>query len=100
MEVILAALIQNCTNQRPTKQGIIEIIKSVGGNIEEKEIEEFLNKLGDKNVDDVVKDGIEKMGSLQAAAAPVAVPVVEVKEEKEEVPKDNAEEIDLFDGLF
>ncbi|KRH93954.1 60S acidic ribosomal protein P2 [Pseudoloma neurophilia] len=104
MEVVLASLIQHTIGQAPTKQGIIDIITSVGGKIDEKEIDTFITKLSGKNIDTLIEEGMSKISVLQAAAAPTPAAVTTGDKPTEKVekqaPKPPAEDVDLFDDLF
>lgn len=101
MEVALASLIQNAVGQKPSKQGIISIIQSVGAEASENEIDTFLSKLGDKDINVVINEGLEKMASCQKSAGPApAAESKQAEEKKEEAPKAQEEEIDVFDALF
>merc|ERR1711915_897403 len=102
MEVVLASLMMNSLGQRPTKDGIMAIIQSVGAKPSESEIDTFLNSLGDKDLNELISQGLEKIQSCQAAAAPVAVSGQAEPEQtkQEEAPKPVEEDIDVFDALF
>lgn len=101
MEVVLASLMMNSLGQKPTKEGIMAIIQSVGGNLSESEIDAFLSRLGEKDLNTLINEGLEKIQSCQQAAAPVAVSTESAPEQKkeEEAPKVE-EDIDVFDALF
>lgn len=101
MEVLFASLIQKNIGQQPTKEGMIGIIKAVGGDISEEKINTFLSSLSDRNIDECIAEGREKMTSMQVSAPSTeANQGNEQKKEAEEEPEKKEEEVDYFDALF
>merc|ERR1711964_963236 len=100
MEVVYASLIQNAVGQKPTKSGVQNILNVIGAKVDESQIDSFFEKLGDRELNVAISEGLEKMTVCQAAAAPVVQVEEKQAEQKEEAPKPVEEDVDVFDALF
>ncbi|KAL6189580.1 hypothetical protein ACLB2K_040967 [Fragaria x ananassa] len=89
-------------NTNPSADDLKTILGAVGAEIDGHRIELFLSEVNEKNIDELVASGKEKLASVPSvgdtsAAAPLAV-VQETKEEKveEEEEDDGPDIFDLF----
>ena len=73
------------------------MLEAVGAEAEEEKIEKLLADLEGKNVEELIKAGLEKLVSIPAAgaAAAAAAPAAEEKKEEEE---EEEEDIDMSGG--
>ena len=80
------------------------VLESVGAEAEDEKIEKLLADLEGKNVEELIKEGLEKLVSIPAAGAAAAAPAAAAAtEEKKEEKKEEEEEEDIDmsgGGLF
>ena len=79
------------------------VLESVGAEAEDEKIEKLLADLEGKNVEELIKEGLEKLVSIPAAGAVAAAPAAaaageEKKEEKKEEEEEEEEDIDMSGG--
>ena len=79
------------------------VLESVGAEAEDEKIEKLLADLEGKNVEELIKEGLEKLVSIPAAGAAAAAPAAaaateEKKEEKKEEEEEEEEDIDMSGG--
>ena len=79
------------------------VLESVGAEAEDEKIEKLLADLEGKNVEELIKEGLEKLVSIPAAGAAAAAPAAaaateEKAEEKKEEEEEEEEDIDMSGG--
>ncbi|KAK8816264.1 60S acidic ribosomal protein P2 [Blastocystis sp. ATCC 50177/Nand II] len=91
-------------NEKPTAENIKTVLESVGAEAEDEKIEKLLADLEGKNVEEMIKEGLEKLvsiptGGAAAPAAGAAAPAEEKKEEeKKEEEEEEEEDVDMSGG--
>ena len=94
--------------ETPAANDIEKILSSVGIEVDSTRLSQVVTQLKGKSIDDLIKEGREKLssmpvggGAVAAAAAPVAA-VEEKKAEKKEEKKEESEseDDDMGFGLF
>ena len=84
---------------------IKNVLETVGAEAEDEKIEKLLADLEGKNVEELIKEGLEKLVSIPTGgAAPAASAAPAAEEKKEEEKKEEEEEEEDIDmsggGLF
>ena len=76
------------------------VLESVGAEAEDEKIEKLLADLEGKNVEELIKEGLEKLVSIPAAGAAAAAPAAAAAagEEKKEEEEEEEEDIDMSGG--
>ena len=100
MKYIAAYLLAQAGGEAaPNKAKITAILESVGIQVDEKAVDALLEKLNGKNIEELIKEGSEKLAVVGggAAAAPAASAATENKEEEK---KEDVEMAGGFDDLF
>ena len=89
-------------DEAPNKAKITAILESVGIQVDEKAVDALLEKLNGKNVEELIKEGSEKLAVVGggAAAAPAAANATEAKEEEKKEEEEVVEMAGGFDDLF
>ena len=89
-------------DEAPNKAKITAILESVGIQVDEKAVDALLEKLNGKNVEELIKEGSEKLAVVGggAAAAPAAGNTTETKEEEKKEEEEVVEMAGGFDDLF
>ena len=89
-------------NSHVQAENIKTVLEAVGAEAQDEQIEKLLADLEGKNVEEMIKEGLEKLVSIPAAgaAAPAAAgasaPAAEEKKEEEE--EEEEEEVDMSGG--
>merc|ERR1711974_333785 len=85
------------TNEKPiTAENITSLLKSCDLKFEEAEVNEVVEKLGNRNIEEVEEEGRSQMGSFAPAAGGAAQAEV-VEEEK---PEEKSESVDIDMDFF
>lgn len=103
MKYIAAYLLAQAGGESaPSKAKLTAILESVGIQVDEKAIDALLEKLNGKNVDELIKEGSEKLAVVGggAAAAPATGNTTEIKEEEKKEEEEVVEMAGGFDDLF
>ena len=104
MKYIAAYLLAQAGGEAaPNKAKITAILESVGIQVDEKAVDALLEKLNGKNIEELIKEGSEKLavvGGGGAAAAPAASAATENKEEEKKEEEEVVEMAGGFDDLF
>ena len=85
-------------------EDIKSVLEAIGAEAEDEKIEKLLADLEGKNVEELIKAGLDKLVSIPtgAAAAPAAAAAAAAEEKKEEEAKEEEEEeeedIDMSGG--
>ena len=89
-------------DEAPNKAKITAILESVGIQVDEKAVDALLEKLNGKNVEELIKEGSEKLAVVGggAAAAPAAGNTTETKEEEKKEEEEVVEMAGGFVDLF
>ena len=103
MKYIAAYLLAQAGGEAaPSKEKITAILESVGIQVDAKAVDALLEKLNGKNVEELIKEGSEKLAVVGGgAAAPATGAATEVA--KEEEKKEEEEVVEMaggFDDLF
>ena len=91
-------------NEKPTADNIKSVLEAIGAEAEDEKIEKLLADLEGKNVEEMIKAGLEKLvsiptGGAAAPAAGEAAPAAAAEEKKEEAEEEEEEEdIDMSGG--
>ena len=91
-------------NEKPTAEDIKSVLEAVGAETEDEKVEKLLADLEGKNVEELIKAGLEKLvsiptGGAAAPAAGAAAPAAEeTKEEAKEEEEEEEEDIDMSGG--
>ena len=102
-------------NEKPTVSSILRsvidqaeniktVLESVGAEAEDEKIEKLLADLEGKNVEEMIKEGLEKLvsiptgGAAAPAAGAAAAPAAEEKKEEEKEEEEEEEDIDMSGG--
>ena len=103
MKYIAAYLLAQAGGEAaPNKAKITAILESVGIQVDEKAVDALLEKLNGKNIEELIKEGSEKLAVVGggAAAAPAASAATENKEEEKKEEEEVVEMAGGFDDLF
>ena len=75
-------------------ENIKSVLEAVGAEAQDEQIEKLLADLEGKNIEEMIKEGLEKLVSIPAggAAAPAASGAAAAEEKKEEEKKEEEEE--------
>ena len=85
-------------------EDIKSVLEAVGGEAQEEQIEKLLADVEGKNIEELIKEGAERLvtmsaaGAAPAAAAGAAAGAEEAKEEKKEEEEEEEEEVDMSGG--
>ena len=103
MKYIAAYLLAQAGGEAaPNKAKITAILESVGIQVDEKAVDALLEKLNGKNIEELIKEGSEKLAVVGGggAAAPAASAATENKEEEKKEEEEVVEMAGGFDDLF
>ncbi|KAF9164146.1 60S acidic ribosomal protein P2 [Actinomortierella ambigua] len=100
-------LLQKGGNDTPSAKEISAVLNTVGAEVDNARIEALLAAIGEKSINELIAEGLEKLASVPAggAAAPAAgaaaggAAAEEKKEEKKEEAKEESDD-DMGFGLF
>lgn len=87
----------------PTAAKVRAILESIGASIDEQRLNEVVNKMNGKNIEDLIEEGSKKMisvGAVMGGAAPAAAGAAAPADEKpkeEEKEEEAAAPLDLGD---
>merc|ERR1712144_162695 len=72
MRYVAAALLAAQGGQEVSAANIKKILSSVGIDAEDEKVEKVVSELSGKDIEELIKEGTEKLGSVPAGAAPAA----------------------------
>ena len=93
-------------NEKPTAEDIKSVLEAIGAEAEDEKIEKLLADLEGKNVEELIKAGLDKLVSIPTggAAAPAAAAAAAEEKKEEEAKEEEEEEEEDIDmsggGLF
>lgn len=85
-------------NENPTVDDIKKIVESVGIEFDQKKAEELVEKLGGKDINEIINEGKSKLSIVSTGHAPQHDQQQTPNEEKEE-SKEEEETLELGGGL-
>jgi len=91
MKVIAAYLLATLGgNSKPDVSAVQKILKSVGANVEDSQVEKLLKELEGKNINEVLETGKKQLASVPSTGASSSTGKQDAgkKEEKKEVKKE------------
>merc|ERR1712048_1365560 len=72
MRYVAAALLAAQGGQEPSAANIKKILSSVGIDADDEKVDKVVSELAGKNIEELIKEGTEKLGSVPAGGAPAA----------------------------
>merc|ERR1712026_384786 len=72
MRYVAAALLAAQGGQEVSAANIKKILSSVGIDAEDEKVDKVVSELSGKDIDELIKEGTEKLGSVPAGGAPAA----------------------------
>ncbi|EAS03734.4 60S acidic ribosomal protein (macronuclear) [Tetrahymena thermophila SB210] len=101
MKYVAAYALLALNGSQPSEADVKALIESVNGTVDATKLSSFMNVIKGKNIEDVIKAGLSKVGNI-GGAAPAAAPAAATKapEAKKEEPKkeEPKKEEDDFEG--
>ena len=86
MRHLAAAVLIQLAGKTPDEESIKKVLREAGAKVDEGKLKAFVGKIHGKNVLDLAKQGLTKLGSGKASA-PVSEPKKEEKKEEKKPPK-------------
>merc|ERR1712183_625673 len=68
----MGALLAAQGGQEPSAANIKKILSSVGIDADDEKVDKVVSELAGKNIEELIKEGTEKLGSVPAGGAPAA----------------------------
>ncbi|KAL4445049.1 hypothetical protein ABPG74_018777 [Tetrahymena malaccensis] len=107
MKYVAAYALLALNGSQPTEADVKALIESVNGTVDATKLSAFINTIKGKNIEDVIKAGLSKVGNIggaaPAAAAPAAAskaPEAKKEEPKKEEPKKEEDDFEGAGDLF
>jgi len=72
MRYVAAALLAALGGGEPSADNIKKILSSVGIDADDEKVNQVVSELAGKDIEELIKEGTEKLGSVPAGAAPAA----------------------------
>merc|ERR1712062_377386 len=72
MRYVAAALLAALGGGEPSAANIKKILSSVGIDADDEKVNKVVSELAGKDIEELIKEGTEKLGSVPAGAAPAA----------------------------
>ncbi len=73
MKVVAAYLLAVIAgNQKPEAKDVSNILSSVGAEVDDEEVNKVIEQLAGKDIDDLIKQGKEKLAAVPGGSAPAA----------------------------
>merc|ERR1712062_599386 len=72
MRYVAAALLAALGGGEPSAANIKKILSSVGIDADDEKVNKMVSELAGKDIEELIKEGTEKLGSVPAGAAPAA----------------------------